>query len=244
MLGLFMIGLGGCVFVAALGGFIYEMTVGKKEKEAQRIREEKEKKNQESLNLALTNNRKMEEKYDVLDDDIVYSKSQFDLWEEFLKAAGEGYTIVRYYKNDYFDNGRYNKNKFENRIALKKGRAEIVIPAFNKWEEKRQCALYEKRDQESTKLADKALKNDKDFLVKFYEDYMKRMGENPTDDFEKVAIWQSEGKKVFMRPIHPGIPNSEMGKDSWAEFSGELVAANPDVCWEFDYEERINQRGY
>ena len=244
MLGLFMIGLGGCVFVAALGGFIYEMTVGKKEKEAQRIREEKEKKNQESLNLALTNNRKMEEKYDVLDDDIVYSKSQFDLWEEFLKAAGEGYTIVRYYKNDYFDNGRYNKNKFENRIALKKGRAEIVIPAFNKWEEKRQCALYEKRDQESTKLADKALKNDKDFLVKFYEDYMKRMGENPTDDFEKVAVWQSEGKKVFMRPIHPGIPNSEMGKDSWAEFSGELVAANPDVCWEFDYEERINQRGY
>lgn len=244
MLGLFMIGLGGCVFVAALVGFIYEITVGKKEKEAQRIHEEKEKKNQESLDLALANNRKMEEKYDILSDDLIYSKSQFDLWEEFLKAAGEGYTIVRYYKNNYFSRGRYSKDRFENRIALKKGRAEVVVPAFNKWEEKRQCALCEKREQESTKLAEKALKNDKDFLVKFYEDYMKRVGENPTDDFEKVAIWQSEGKKVFMRPIHPGIPNSEMGKDSWAEFSGDLVASNPDVCWEFDYEERINQRGY
>ena len=244
MLGLFMIGLGGCIFVAALVGFIYEMTVGKKEKEAQRIHEEKEKKNQENLNLALTNNRKMEEKYDILSDELIFSKSQFDLWEEFLKAAGEGYTIVRYYKNDYFGNGRYNKDRYENKIALKKGRADIVIPAFNKWEEKRQCALYEKRDQESTKLAEKALKNDKDFLVKFYEDYMKRIGESPTNDFEKVAVWQSEGKKVFMRPIHPGIPNSEMGKDSWAEFSGDLVASNPDICWEFDYEERINQRGY
>jgi hypothetical protein len=243
MLGLLMIGLGGCVFVAALVGFIYDMTVGKKEKEAKRIHEEKEKKNQESLNLALANNRKMEEKYDILSDDIIYSKSQFDLWEEFLKAAEESYTIVRYYKNDYFGNGRYNKNRFENRIALKKGRAEIVISAFNKWELTRAEAIIEKREQESKKLVEKALNKNFD-LKKFHEEYMKRMAENPTDELELAEKWIAEGRKVFMRPIHPGISNSEMGKESWDEFNYQIITENPGICWEFDYEERINKRGY
>lgn len=244
MFGFFMICLGSCIAVAAIACLIYDMTVGKREKEAQRIREAKEKTKKENLDNAIKSNEALEKKYDIISRDIVFSNYQLELWEEFLKAAGETYNLVKYYNNDYFGHSDYSKDRWETRIAVGKGRAEIVIPAFNKWEEKRQCALYEKRDQESTKLAEKALKNDKDFLVKFYEDYMKRMGENPTDDFEKVAVWQSEGKKVFMRPIHPGIPNSEMGKDSWEEFSGDLIAANPDVCWEFDYEERINQRGY
>jgi hypothetical protein len=243
MLGLFMIGLGGCVFVAALVGFIYEMTVGKKEKEAQRIHEEKEKKNQESLDLALANNRKMEEKYDILSDDIIYSKSQFDLWEEFLKAAEESYTIVRYYKNDYFGRDRYNKNRFENRIALKKGRADVVISAFNKWELTRAEAIIEKREQESKKLVEKALNKNFD-LKKFHEEYMKRMAENPTDELELAEKWIAEGRKVFMRPIHPGISNSEMGKESWDEFNYQIITENPGICWEFDYEERINKRGY
>ena len=73
---------------------------------------------------------------------------------------------------------------------------------------------------------------------------MKRMGENPTDDLKLAEKWIVDGKRVFMRPIHPGISNSEMGKDSWAEFSYQVITENPDVCWEFDYEERINQRGY
>ena len=243
MLGLFMIGLGGCIFVAALVGFIYEMTVGKKEKEAQRIHEEKEKKNQESLDLALANNRKMEEKYDILSDDIIYSKSQFDLWEEFLKAAEESYTIVRYYKNDYFGRCRYDKNRFENRIALKKGRAEVVISAFNKWELTRAEAIIEKREQESKKLVEKALNKNFD-LKKFHEEYMKRMAENPTDELELAEKWIAEGRKVFMRPIHPGISNSEMGKESWDEFNYQIITENPGICWEFDYEERINKRGY
>lgn len=244
MFGLFMICLGGSIVVAAIACLIYEMTVGKKEKEAQRIKEAKEKTKKENFDRAIKSNEALEKKYDIISRDITFSNYQLELWEEFLKAAGETYNLVKYYNNDYFGHNDYSKDRWETRIAVGKGRAEIVTPAFKKWEEKRQCALYEKRDQESTKLADKALKNDKDFLIKFYEDYMKRMGENPTDDFEKVAVWQSEGKKVFMRPIHPGISNSEMGKDSWKEFSGDLVAANPDVCWEFDYEERINQRGY
>ena len=243
MLGLLMIGLGGCVFVAALVGFIYEMTVGKKEKEAQRIHEEREKKNQESLDLALANNRKMEEKYDILSDDLIYSKSQFDLWEEFLKAAEESYTIVRYYKNNYFGRGRYNKDRFENRIALKKGRAEVVISAFNKWELTRAEAIIEKREQESKKLVEKALNKNFD-LKKFHEEYMKRMAENPTDELELAEKWIAEGRKVFMRPIHPGISNSEMGKESWDEFNYQIITENPGVCWEFDYEERINKRGY
>ena len=243
MLGLLMIGLGGCVFVAALVGFIYEMTVGKKEKEAQRIHEEKEKKNQESLDLALANNRKMEEKYDILSDDLIYSKSQFDLWEEFLKAAEESYTIVRYYRKDYFGRDRYNKNRFENRIALKKGRAEIVISAFNKWELTRAEAITEKREQESKKLVEKALNKNFD-LKKFHEEYMKRMAENPTEELELAEKWIAEGRKVFMRPIHPGVSNSEMGKESWDEFNYQIITENPGICWEFDYEERINKRGY
>lgn len=244
MFGLFVICLGGSIAVAAIACFIYEMTVGKKEKEAKRIREAKEKTKKENLDKAIKSNKTLEKKYDIISRDIVFSDHQLELWEEFLKAAGETYNLVNYYNNGYFGYDDYSKDRWGTRIAVGKGRADIVIPAFNKWEEKRQCALYEKRDQESTKLAEKALKNDKDFLIKFYEDYMKRMGGNPTDDFEKVAVWQSEGKKIFMRPIHPGIPNSEMGKDSWEEFSGDLIAANPDVCWEFDYAERINQRGY
>ena len=51
-----------------------------------------------------------------------------------------------------------------------------------------------------------------------------------------------EGKKVYMRPIHPGIPNSEMGKESWVEL--DLNVAREQDCFEFDYEERINERGY
>lgn len=243
MFGLFMIVLGGCILVAAIAGFIYEMTVGKKEKEIQQAKDAREKTKKENLEKALKSNEALEKKYDILSKDIVFSEHQLELWEEFLKAAGETYNLVRYYNNGYFGYDDYSKHRWETRIAVGKGRADIVIPAFNKWEVVRANALVEKREKEAEELVKKALLKDFD-LKSFYEDYMKRMAENPTDEIELAEKWIAEGKKVFMRPIHPGIPNSEMGRESWSEFNYQVITENPGICWEFDYEERINQRGY
>ena len=57
------------------------------------------------------------------------------------------------------------------------------------------------------------------------------------------AVAECEGYACPASPAREDCCNC-MGKDSWVEFNKETIAANPDVCWEFDYEERINQRGY
>lgn len=208
-----------------------------KEKKAKEAEMAKQKARMALYDDAIRQNEETDKLYDVLDDNDTCSKILLDAWKEFLEGAKEPYRYVKYYNSSFFDHCLYNEKKWEQRIALNKGRYAVVSMAFKKWEEKRRAALLEKQTQEAEELAEKAFSGNS--LKKYYEEYKKNL---PTTDLKKALDWQAEGKKVFMRPVHPGIPSIELGKDSWVAVDFNAVKQND--CFEFDYEERINKRGY
>ena len=237
---MFAVGVG-VFFVILFFVFLIIVTICEtqpdKEKKVREVEVAKQKAKMALYDDAIKQNEEVDKLYDVLDDDDTCSKLLLDAWKEFLEGAKEPYRYVKYYSSSFFDNCIYDEKKWEQRIALNKGRYAVVSMAFKKWEEKRRAALLKKQTQEAEELAEKAFSGSS--LKKYYEEYNKKL---PTTDLKKALNWQAEGKKVFMRPVHPGIPSIELGKDSWV--AADFNVAKQNDCFEFDYEERINERGY
>lgn len=131
---------------------------------------------------AIRQNEETDRLYDVLNDNDTCLKFLLDVWKEFLECAKEPYRYVKYYNSSFFDNCLYDEKKWEQRIALDKGRYAVVSMAFKKWEEKRRVALLEKQTQEAEELAEKAFSGSS--LKKYYEEYKKNL---PTTDLEKIV---------------------------------------------------------
>lgn len=192
--------------------------------------------NADNVSMALKHNK-------AIDGDIIFdSYKEIELYKEFLDKAKEPYEIKNTYNDPYVSTHGYEVFKWRDNIVVKKGRGIVVKIAFQSWKEEKR-----KKESEDLTLAVKDLlkkvEPKKEFdIVEFARQYSEALKELPTDDIEIAEKWMEEGKKVYMRPIHPGIPNSEMGKESWVEL--DLNVAREQDCFEFDYEERINERGY
>lgn len=192
--------------------------------------------NANNVSMALEHNK-------AIDGDIIFdSYKEIDLYKEFLDKAKEPYEIKNVYNDPYVETHGYEVFEWKDNIVVKKGRGIVVKIAFQSWKEEKR-----KKESEDLTLAVKNLlkraEPKKEFdIVEFARQYSEALKKLPTDDIETAEKWMEEGKKVYMRPIHPGIPNSEMGKESWIEL--DLNVAREQDCFEFDYEERINERGY
>ena len=188
-----------------------------------------------NINMALGHNK-------AIDGDIIFdSYKEIDLYKEFLDKVKERYEIKNTYNDPYVSSHGYDVCGWKDNIVVGKGRGVIVKIAFQSWKEEKR-----KKEAEDLTLAAKDLlkkaEPKKEFdTVEFVKQYNEALKELPVDDIETAERWMKEGKKVYMRPIHPGIPNSEMGKETWVEL--DLNVAREQDCFEFDYEERINERG-
>jgi hypothetical protein len=178
--------------------------------------------------------------------DIIFgSWDRIDAYKEFLTKIEEPFEIVKVYDELYNFTDDYKDLCWKEDIVVERGRKKIIEEAFNKWFEIKKFEEEQKDEQAATALVEKAMSSNKKFdLAEWTKQYTEKLKELPTTDIEQANTWVKEGKLVFMRPIHPGISNSEMGKESWDEFNYQIITENPGICWEFDYEERINQRGY
>ena len=193
-------------------------------------------KNANDISMALEHNK-------AIDGDIIFdSYKEIDLYKEFLNKAKEPYEIKNVYNDPYVESHGYDVCGWEDNIVVEKGRGIVVKIAFQSWKEEKR-----KKESEDLTLAVKNLlkkvEPKKEFdVIEFARQYNEALKELPTDDIEIAEKWMKDGKKVYMRPIHPGIPSSEMGKETWVEL--DLNVAREQDCFEFDYEERINERGY
>jgi hypothetical protein len=186
-----------------------------------------------NINMALGHNK-------AIEGDIIFdSYKEIDLYKEFLDKVKEHYEIKNTYNDPYVSSHGYDACGWEDNIVVGKGRGAIVKIAFQSWKEERKKKESEKFDLAVKDLLKKAKGFD---TMEFLKQYNEALKELPTDDIETAEKWMEEGKKVYMRPVHPGIPNSEMGKETWIEL--DLNIAREQDCFEFDYEERINERGY
>lgn len=198
-----------------------------------------EQRNNQMLNDARNHTTEIQKNKDV----IFGSWNKIDYYKEFLTKIDEPFEIVKVYDELYSFADYYKDLFWKEDIAVELGRKKIIEEAFEKWLEIKKFEEEQKEEQAATALVEKAMSSNKKFdLAEWTKQYNERLKDLPTTDIEQANAWVKEGKLVLMRPIHPGISNKEMGKDSWGAY--DYALAKEQECFEFDYQERINERGY